>query len=141
MLNQSPKPELVPFPFLLPFFVTFLPRPFVVTWVFRLTFSPSSSPPSPSHFQLFVSVRYRKRCGRGCGSLAVYAILFTLLPCCKFNEYNRVSEARQAIQWNCLPCSHTPLYSLQPSDLCQYSYPEGPKGPPGGRRPPALHRS
>ena len=25
----------------------------------------------------------------------------------------------------------TLLYSLQPSGLCQYSYPEGPKDPPG----------
>ena len=59
--------------FVLFVFFVFLPTPLAVAWVFRLTFSPSS--PSPSHFQLFVSVRYRKRCG-GSGSLAVYAILF-----------------------------------------------------------------
>ena len=83
-------------------YLCFLPMPLAVAWVFRLTFSPSSSSspsPSPSHLQLcsypaeksscfvptqprktqvFVSVRYRKRCG-GPGSLAVYAILFTLL--------------------------------------------------------------
>ena len=52
----------------------FLPTALAVAWVFRLTFSPSSS--SPSHFQLFVSVRYRKRHG-GRGSLAVYSILFS----------------------------------------------------------------
>ena len=39
----------------------FLPMPTgVAAWVNRLTFSPSSSPPSPSHFQLCVSLRYSK---------------------------------------------------------------------------------
>ena len=47
-----------------------------LVWVFRLTFFPSlSSSSPPSHLQLFVSLRYRKRC-RGRGSLAVYATLF-----------------------------------------------------------------
>ena len=61
--------------------ICFLPTPLAVAWVFRLTFSPPSSSPSPSsyspssHLQLFVSLRYRKHCG----SLAVYAILL-LLP-------------------------------------------------------------
>ena len=47
--------------FLLLFFcVSFYPRsPEVEPWVFRLTFFPSSSSPSPHH-QLFVSIRYRK---------------------------------------------------------------------------------
>ena len=52
----------------------FLPMPLAVAWVFRLTFSPPSSP-SSSHLQLLVYLRYRKHCGRR-GSLAVYAILF-----------------------------------------------------------------
>ena len=45
------------------YFHEFSPTPLAVEWVFRLTFSPSSpssSSPSPSHFQLFVSLRYRK---------------------------------------------------------------------------------
>ena len=55
--------------------IYFLPMPLAVVWAFRLTFSPPPSPssslsPSPSsHFQLFVSVSYRKRRG-GHGSLA-----------------------------------------------------------------------
>ena len=55
----------------------FLPTPLVVVWVFRLTFSPPplSPPRFPSHHQLFVSIRYRKRHGWH-GSLAVYVILF-----------------------------------------------------------------
>ena len=40
----------------------FLPTPLAVVWVFRWTFSPSSS---PSYHQLFVSLRYRKCCGGG----------------------------------------------------------------------------
>ena len=47
----------------------FCPHPLGLT----LSSSPSSS--SSSHLQLVVSLRYRKLCG-GCGSLAVYAILF-----------------------------------------------------------------
>ena len=46
--------------------IVFLPTPLAVAWVFRLTFSPSPPSPSPSppsHFQLFVSVRYRKHHG------------------------------------------------------------------------------
>ena len=41
----------------------FLPMPLAVAWVNRLTFSPSSPSPPSSHFQLVVSVRYRKCCG------------------------------------------------------------------------------
>ena len=60
---------------LLLYSVTFLPMPLAGAWVNRWTFSPPP-PLSPSlsllsAFQLFVSVRYRKRCG-GHGSLAVY---------------------------------------------------------------------
>ena len=61
-------------------FFLFLPMPLAVVWVFRLTFSP---PPS-FHFQLFVSVRYRKHCGRGGGWVLgsvchfVYYVLFVL---------------------------------------------------------------
>ena len=70
----------------------FLPMPLAGAWVNRWTFSP----PFPSHLQIFVPTQlknaqvlflpgreklkfffcwYRKRHG-GCGSLAVYAILF-----------------------------------------------------------------
>ena len=46
-----------------------LPTSLVLVWVFRLTFSPPPPPPSSSssssHLQLFVSLRYRKRCGGG----------------------------------------------------------------------------
>ena len=61
--------------------------PLVVEWVNRWTFSSpppspspppsfspppsSSSPPPSSHHQLFVYLRYRKRCGGGHGSFAV----------------------------------------------------------------------
>ena len=37
----------------------FLPTPLAVAWVFRWTFSSSPS------YQLFVYLRYRKRCGGG----------------------------------------------------------------------------
>ena len=40
-------------------YVCFLPTPIVVAWVNRWTFSSPSPPPSPSHHQLFVSLRYR----------------------------------------------------------------------------------
>ena len=43
-----------------------------LVWINRWTFSPHS----PSHKLTGVSVRYRKRHGGGCGSLAVYVILF-----------------------------------------------------------------
>ena len=57
---QSPKSELVAYPYWCCCSVMFLPTPLAVAWVFRLTFSPSSSPSpsSPSHLQLFVSLRY-----------------------------------------------------------------------------------
>ena len=47
--------------------LSFLPTPLAVAWVNRWTFSSSPPspppPPPPSHHQIFVSLRYRKRCG------------------------------------------------------------------------------
>ena len=57
--------------------ILFLPMPLAVVWVNRCTFSSSPPPPPspPSHFQLFVSLRYRKHHG----GMGVYAILFKFL--------------------------------------------------------------
>ena len=59
-------------------FLPCLPMPLAVVWVNKWTFSPPPLSHLPSHLQLFVSLRYRKRHG-GCGSFAVYAILFCLI--------------------------------------------------------------
>ena len=59
----------------------FLPMPLAVAWVNRWTFS---SPPSPSHHQLFVFLRYRKCCG-GEWVFCCDAILFK--PCIRNNFF------------------------------------------------------
>ena len=56
----------------------FLPRPLAVMWVNRWTFSSPSLSSLPSHHQLFVFLGTENTVGMGgCGSLAVYAILFS----------------------------------------------------------------
>ena len=76
--------------------------PLVVAWVNRLTYS-SPSPPSPHH-QLFASLRYRKRCG-GAWSLAVYAILFTVvLQPTPQSRYKLTSRQRLCMQ-NLVECN------------------------------------
>ena len=54
----------------------FLPTQLAGAWVNRLTFSPPLS--LSSDFQLFVSVRYRKRHGGGMG-------LWQCMPSCFYN--------------------------------------------------------
>ena len=101
-------------------FLPFLPMPLAVVWVNKWTFSPPPFSPLPSHLQLFVSLRYRKRRG-GCGSFAVYAILFCLilsfLSFCLFLflystvQYSMVQYSNRRGGW-CQGVDHSIFHSM-----------------------------
>ena len=91
----------------------FTHAPVVVVWVFRWTFS-SPSPP-PSHLQLFVSHRYRKRCGCMSPSLSMQScfsssFFSTPLTFCSHKTYQHIVECGLWVcaktRWHTQPRTH-----------------------------------